>query len=157
MDFSDPHHSAAELVFQGAEEAEPAARCDERLIAALQAWAQRAKPTDPGLDHFHLDDAPAFVVSYQGEVLDYWPDEAKNWLAEAVVRDFLFRDGICLLEDLVPRFFDVKYKVQALSDDECLLVCPYPTDAGNIGGIVVVCADHYLLPAGGVPPATSEP
>lgn len=144
MDFSDPDHNAAELVFQGAVEAEPSSRCNKAMMAALDAWLNRPEPTDPGLECFRFDAAPAFAISYRGEVLDYWPDEAANWLTEGLVRDFVFRNGICVIDDLTPRLHEAKYKVQAMSDTECLLVCPYPTAAGNIGGIVVVCVNHYL-------------
>lgn len=144
MDFSDPNHNADELVFQGADELQPNEVCGLQMLDALTTWQARPRQTDPAPDAFHLDGALLFAISYDGKVSDYWPDEAANQIEEGLVRDFLFHDGICTLTDLKPHLFAVKYKVEALSDTEYLLVCPYPTEAGNVAGILVVCVNKYL-------------
>ena len=146
MDFRDPSHTADELVFQGADEYEPAALCDDDVLRALGDWQSRRVLTETSPEVFHLENTRSFTVSYKGQADDYWPDEAVNRLGEGLVRDFLFKDGICALDDLKPRLYVAKYKVQALSDTEYLLVCPYPTEAGNIAGMVVVCVNQHLRP-----------
>ncbi|MEO1201972.1 MAG: hypothetical protein AAFX10_04640 [Pseudomonadota bacterium] len=148
MDFRDSKHLADELVFQGVEEKPPAALDDDAVLAALAKWQSRADATAPSPEAFHLEGARCFTISYQGEAGNYWPDEAENVLIESLAREFLFKDGICALDDLEPRLYIARYKVQALTDTEYLLACPYPTEAGNIAGVVVVCVKHYLKPGG---------
>ena len=147
MDFSDADFSLADLVFQGAAENEPAALCDDQVLGMLQAWQQRPDLTEPAAETFRLEQTRSFVMSYQGQAGSYWPDKEGNWIGECLVREFLFRDGICQLESLDPRLYAAKYKLEALTDVEYLLVCPYPTEAGNIGGMVVICVNQHLRPA----------
>ena len=143
MDFSDPDHSVSELVFQGADRHEPAVWCDEEILTALRKWSERTDTVDPATPYFKLPATQCFSISYDGKTSGYWPDETSNWLNEGLVRDFLFHDGICVIEEFEPRLYEVRYKVQALADTEYLLVCPYRTAAGNIGGIVVVCVTRH--------------
>ena len=144
MDFSDPNHTLSALIFQGAEEQEPAALCDEEIMAALARWQSRDQPVLPDAEHFQLEQTRCFTISYDGKAGHYWPNEDANLLGESLVRDFLFHDGICTLDVLQPRLFVAKYKVEAILDTEYLLVCPYPTDDGNIAGVVVVCVNRHL-------------
>ena len=144
IDFSDSDFSLADLVFQGAVEHEPAALCNDQVLDTLNAWQQRPDVTEPATDAFRLEQTRSFVMSYQGQASGYWPDKEGNWIGECLVREFLFRDGICQLESLDPRLYVAKYKLEALIDVEYLLVCPYPTEAGNIGGAVVVCVNQHL-------------
>ncbi len=152
IDFSDSDISLADLVFQGATEHEPAALCNDQVIDTLRAWQQRGSAAEPAADTFRLEQTRSFTMTYQGEAGGYWPDKEGNWIGECLVREFLFRDGICQLDSLEPRLFMAKYKLEALSDVEYLLVCPYPTEAGNIGGMIVVCVNQHLRP----PPAAAH-
>lgn len=147
MDFSDSDFSLADLVFQGATERDPAAVCNDQVLETLRAWQQRPVATDPVASTFRLEQTRSFVMSYQGEAGEYWPDKEGNWIGECLVREFLFRDGICQLESLEPRLYVVKYKLEALIDTEYLLVCPYPTESGNISGMVAVCVNQHLRPS----------
>lgn len=144
MDFSDPNHSAAELVFQGATEHDPAALCDKEAMQALMAWQSRKPVTEPSPMPLQLERALSFTITYDGKAGNYWPDESANEIGEGLVRDFLFREGVCALSDLHPRLYAARYKAQAVSGTEYLLVCPYPTSTGNIGGVLVVCVNKYL-------------
>lgn len=146
MDFHDPGHNADDLVFQGAHEHEPSKLCDENVLSALAQWRSRGSLTEASPDVFHLATTRCFTISYEGQVGSYWPDEDANRLGEGLLRDCLFKDGICALNDLEPRLIAANYKVQALADTEYLLICPYPTESGNIAGMVVVCVNHHLEP-----------
>lgn len=143
-EFSDPEHSLLEIVFQGVHEEPIAALCDDTVVAALHDWEQRADKSDPMGDHFQFDNTRSFTISYQGRTGNYWPDEHANALGETMIRENLFSDGICTLKDLTPTLYVVKYKVQAIFDTEYLLVCPYPTHADNIAGLLVVCVNRLL-------------
>ncbi len=144
VDFSDPDHSVSELVFQGAHRIDPFEHCDADVLEALARWSERDAATDPAAKHFNIADTRCFSIGYQGQSSGYWPDEERNWLSEGLVRDFLFRDGLCVIEDFEPRLYDVHFKIQGQADNEFLLICPFPTEAGNVGGIVVVCVDRHM-------------
>ena len=85
-----------------------------------------------------------FSITYEGEAGEYWPDESMTDITETLVREFLYRDGICSLTDERVRLIRMKYNVMASEGDEYVLVCPYVTAAGNISGIVVVCVNMML-------------
>lgn len=144
MDFSDPSHSSMEIVFQGAQEAAIETLCNDEVVAALSRWRERAPRSEPHPELFRLNDTRSFVISYAGKTDDYWPDQPSNVIGETIIREFLFSTGICDLDDLAPRLYVAKYKVQAMIDTEYLLVCPYPTEAENIGGLLVVCVNEHL-------------
>ncbi len=144
MDFSKSTFSLADLIFQGATLHEPAELCNDTVLAALSDWRRRAEPTAPLSTAFQLEDTRSFAIRYDGETSEYWPDEDSNWLGECLIREFLFRDGICVLDSLEPRLYLAKYKIEAVIDREYLLVCPYPTEAGNLGGTLVVCVNRHL-------------
>lgn len=144
MDFSDPGHSSMEIVFQGAQEAEIETLCNDKVIAALARWRERAPQSDPYPELFRLEETRSFVITYEGNTDEYWPDRPSNVIGETIIREFLFSSGICDLEGLAPRLYVAKYKVQAMIDTEYLLTCPYPTEAGNIGGLLVVCVNEQL-------------
>ncbi len=146
MDFRDPSHSADDIVFQGAHEYEPSALCGEEVLSVLARWQARDVPTSHDATMFQRDDVVYFTISYDGSAGNYWPNEDQNRLAEGLLRDHLFRDGICSLKNLEPRLIVANYKMQALADTEYMLVCPYPTESGNIAGLVVVCVNHHLTP-----------
>jgi len=149
VDFSKSTFSLADLVFQGATLHEPAELCNDAVLTALSNWQQRAEPAEPSAKAFRLEDTRSFAIRYDGETDDYWPDEDSNWLGECLIREFLFRDGICVMESLEPRLYLAKYKIEAVIDREYLLVCPYPTASGNLGGVVVVCVNQHLRNAPG--------
>ncbi|MEM8815743.1 MAG: hypothetical protein AAGE85_07930 [Pseudomonadota bacterium] len=146
MDFTQSKFSLADLIFQGATEHEPTALCNEAVLEALDTWQSRPAATEPGTDIFRLEHTRSFAIRYDGEASEHWPDEDSNWLGETLVREFLFREGICLLEGFEPRLYLAKYKIEAVIDREYLLVCPYPTESGNIGGMTVVCVNQHLKP-----------
>lgn len=145
MDFSDTEHNLAELAFQGADELDPVENCREEVIEALETWQNRADHTSSGADFLHVEDCPAFSISYRGDAGEYWPDAADNDISEIFVREFLFHDGICSISDERVRLLRVKYSMMALTGDEYVLVCPYLTKANNISGIVVVCVTKKVL------------
>ena len=136
INFADKEHLIAELVFQGATEHKAEDLCDAEILAALSEWHGRENPTNPYHDAFRLQNTPSFNISYAGETNNYWPDEESNFIGECLVRDFLFQDGICQLQGFSARLYRAKYKLIAAIDTEYLLVCPYPTAAGNIAGIL---------------------
>lgn len=144
MKFTDPGHDVSDLINQGVTRRAPEDICDTAMLEALSAWSARPSPDDPAPQPFAIDRVQYFSIAYDGTADHYWPDARSNWIAEGLVRDFLFRDGICLIDDMAPRVYTVRYKVQALSDTEHLLACPYPTASGNIGGLVMVCINHHL-------------
>ena len=61
-----------------------------------------------------------------------------------LIREFLYRDGICSLTVEQVRLIRMKYHIMALDGDEHVLICPYLTEAGNISGIVIVCATKMI-------------
>ena len=144
MDFSKSTFSLADLVFQGTTLHEPAELCNDAVLTALSDWQQRAEPALPFASAFRLEDTRSFAIRYDGETSEYWPDEDSNWLGECLIREFLFRDGICVMDSFEPRLYLAKYKIEAVIDREYLLVCPYPTESGNLGGMLVVCVNRHL-------------
>ncbi len=137
MDFSDNKHNLAELAFHGATEVAPEQICTKDVIQALATWSHRPNHQLSGSDQL-LDDCALFSINYEGKARDYWPNESENDISETLIREFLYRDGICTLSDERVRLFHARYTIMALTGDEYLLVCPYQTAAGNISGIVVV-------------------
>ena len=144
MDFSDDQHSLAELVFQGAAELESMQHAGEEANNALMAWRHRSDLSSSGAELLQMPDCTAFSITYEGEASDYWPSESANEITEVLIREFLYRDGICSLTDERVRLICMKYQIMAMESDEHVLICPYLTEAGNISGIVVVCATKMM-------------
>jgi hypothetical protein len=144
MDFSDNVHNVAELAFHGATEVDPEKTCRPEVLESMASWHRRADHQVSGVDLFHIDHCTAFSISYDGESGNYWPNETKNYMNEMLIREFLYRDGICSLTDERVRLFHMKFRLMAMDGDEYLLVCPYLTDAGNISGILVVCVTKMI-------------
>ena len=144
MDFSDRDHNLTGLVFQGADRLDPSATLDTTILAALDRWGGRTDSTDPSSEYFQFPTTQCFSISYDGKADQYWPDDEQNWLNETLIRDFLFSNGICVIDEFKPRLYAIRYKVEALTDTEHLLICPYATAADNIGGIVVVCVNQHV-------------
>ncbi len=138
MDFSDRKHSLAELVFQGATELESMQEFREDAKNALMAWRNRSDPRSSGAEVLQVPDCSVFSITYEGQAGEYWPNEHENEMTETLIREFLYRDGICSLTDEQVRLICMKYRIMALEGDEHVLICPYLTEAGNISGIVVV-------------------
>ena len=143
-DFSDSRHTLAELAFQGAEEMDVQQTCTAETIDALSAWHKRENQHSSGAEMFRFEHCPLFSITYQGSAGEYWPNEKENDIVETLIRDFLYRDGICSLEDDRVRLVHMKYNIMALSGDEYVLICPYLTEAGNIGGILVICITQVI-------------
>ena len=143
-DFHDDEHCLAELVFQGASDFEPPPELMEEVQKAVSAWHARENQHASGADMFHFPHCTVFSISYEGDAGEYWPNESSTVLTETLVREFLFRDGICSLTDDHERLVCMKYQVMALDGDEHVMICPYLTEAGNISGIVVVCMTKML-------------
>lgn len=144
MDFSDAKHDLAELAFQGAAELDLTQSCRPEVIDALGTWHDRPDHTSSGAALLRVENCSLFSISYEGNAGEYWPNASENDMSETLVREFLFRDGICTLADERVRLIRMKYNIMALAGDEYLLVCPYLTAAGNISGIVVVCVTKML-------------
>ncbi len=144
MDFSDNKHSLAELVFQGAIEVDCEKTFTKDVIQALATWSHRRNRQLSGSDLLRLDGCTLFSINYEGKARDYWPNESENDMSETLIREFLYRDGICSLSDERIRLFCARYKIMALTGDEYLLVCPYLTEAANISGIVVVTVTKMI-------------
>ena len=144
MDFSDDQHSLAELVFQGATELESMQQAGEEANNALTAWRQRSDLNSSGAELLQMPDCTAFSITHEGEASDYWPSESANEMTEILIREFLYRDGICSLSDSHVRLISMKYQIMAMDGNEYVLICPYLTEAGNISGIVVVCATKMM-------------
>ncbi len=144
MDFSDSKHSLAELVFQGATESESMQEFREDAKNALMAWRNRSDPRSSGAEFLQLPDCSVFSITYEGKAGEYWPNEPENEMTETLVREFLYKDGICSLTDEEVRLICMKYQIMALDGDEHVLICPYLTEAGNISGIVVVCVTKMV-------------
>ena len=111
---------------------------------ALETWRDRPNHQLSGADIFRIEDCANFSITYEGEAAEHWPNESMNDISETLIREFLYRDGICTLSDERVRLVRMKYRIMALDGDEYLLVCPYLTAAGNISGIVVVCVTKML-------------
>jgi len=144
MDFSDKKHNLAELAFQGATDMDPEQTCKQQVIDALEIWRGRPDHQSSGAELLHIENCMLFSITYEGEAGEYWPDEAMTDITETLVREFLYRDGICSLTDERVRLIRMKYNVMASEGDEYVLVCPYLTAAGNISGIVVVCVNMMI-------------
>lgn len=140
-DFANRGNDIPEMVFQGARQLDVDETLTDEFRSKLTAWRDRDDPTDPGLKAFSEDGVLAFAISYEGESQGYWPDEDSNAVPETLVRTFLFNNGICNVDTDDVRLYRAGYKVEALEDDEYLLVCPYPTASGNIAGVAVVCVN----------------
>lgn len=144
MNFSDPKHSADDLVIHAVIEYEPINICSDEILSVLNRWNSRAVLSDPQSMVFSLNKVQHFTISYDAKAGNYFPGEKQNWIAESLTRDVLFKDGICNLDNFTPKIFAISYKVIALEDVEYLLFCPYRSESGNIEGVVVVCVNHYL-------------
>ena len=142
--FSDPEHALQDLAFQGADEQPIKTLVDDTVLLALIQWEARTDQSHPLVERFQFGDTRTFTISYQGESGNFWPDRSVNILGETLVREFLFSDGICKLEDMTPKLYNVKYRVEAMDDNEYLLVCPYPTASNNTAGLLVVCVNEHL-------------
>ena len=144
MDFSDNQHSLAELIFQGATELESMQQVGEEANNALKAWRSRSDLNSSGAELLQMPDCTAFSITYEGEASEYWPNESANEMTETLIREFLYRDGICSLSDSRARLICMKFQIMAMDGNEYVLICPYLTEAGNISGIVVVCATKMI-------------
>lgn len=144
MRFSDAQHNLAELVFNDAIEVDPASICPAELLEKMQSWRDRPDHHQPGAELLQAEHCTLFSISYEGKTADYWPNESANQIGETLIRDFLYRDGICALSDELVRLFHIKYRMMAIDGDEYMLVCPYLTESQNISGIVVVCLTKML-------------
>ncbi|MGB0513549.1 MAG: hypothetical protein ACPGJE_01760 [Wenzhouxiangellaceae bacterium] len=142
--FSDPHQALAELTFQGAHELAIESSCNSRVLEALSAWKQREDKCNPSSELFRLPEVRVFTISYEGAVDDYYPSKEANLLGESLVREFLYRDGICTVKTGQERLYAANYRVIALEETEYLLVCPFETRSGNIAGLVVVCVNQHM-------------
>jgi hypothetical protein len=143
-DFSDHKHELAELAFQGGTEMDLEQSSIPMMMDALTTWQNRADHQSSGAELFHMPDCPIFSISYKGKAGEYWPNESENDIIETLVREFLFRDGICSLTDERVRLVHMKYNIMALAGDEYVLICPYLTAAGNISGILIVCVTKMM-------------
>ena len=144
MSFADRDHDFASFVYHGAVELRPEEVCDDVLLTALRQWRARQDTHSSGIEAFHLDRCLCFAISYQGESSHHWPNEEKTFIIESLVRQFLFHEGLCTLQDTRVHLYHMRYTVLAIDDHEYLLVCPYITPAGNIGGLTVVCVNQCL-------------
>jgi hypothetical protein len=144
MDFSDHKHELAELAFQGADEMDLEQTCTPEMLDVLATWRDRTNHQISGAELIHIPDCPVFSITYDGKAGEYWPDEKKNDIIETLVREFLYRDGICSLTDERVHLIHMKYYIMALAGDVFVLVCPYLTEAGNISGILVVCVTKRI-------------
>ncbi len=144
MDFSDDKHSLAELVFQGATELESMRDFGEDAKNALMAWRHRSDLHSSGAEMLQLPDCSVFSITYEGKAGEYWPNESENEMTEILIREFLYRHGICSLTDERVQMICMKYKIIGLEGDEHVLICPYLTEAGNISGIAVVSVTRMI-------------
>ncbi len=142
--FKDEEHSIPEIVIQIVHEEDPQEWCDQETLDALKTWSERPTSSDPQASILHLTKTLGFTISYEGESANYWPDEKSNLILESLVRDILYSDGICSIPDFEIRFYRVSFRVTGMADTEYVLVCPYPTQAGNVAGLVVVCLNNRL-------------
>ena len=144
IDFSDNKHDLAEFAFQGATEMDLEQAAIPEMFDVLATWHNRSDHRSSGAELFRMPDCPIFSITYEGKVEEYWPNEKENDIIETLIREFLYRDGICSLSDERVRLIHMKYNIMALSGDEFVLVCPYLTAAGNISGITVVCVTKMM-------------
>jgi hypothetical protein len=144
INFHDNKHELAELAFQGATEMDIEQTGMPEMLEVLATWRDRPDHQSSGAELFRWEHCPAFSISYEGKAGEYWRDESENDIIETLVREFLYRDGICSLTDERVRLIHMKYNIMALSGDEYVLVCPYLTEAGNISGILVVCVTKIM-------------
>ncbi len=144
MDFSDDKHNLAELVFHGATEVDPEQTCKKDVIEALATWRHRPNHQLSGANLLRIENCALFSITYEGKAGEYWLNESENDIGETLVREFLYRNGICTLSDDRIRLVYMKYNIMAMAGDEYLLVCPYLTGEGNISGIVVVCVTKMI-------------
>jgi len=145
MNFSDNNHTLAGFVCQSTKEIDPNLACTQDLVDALAAWNHRPNHELPGLELLHLDGCPHFLMSLDGEATDYWPNESQNDISEILIRESLYHDGVCTLTNDRARLFQTKYKLLSIFGAECLLVCPYLTQAGSISGILVVLVNQDII------------
>jgi hypothetical protein len=143
-DFSDDRHNLAELAFQGATELDPEQTCRPEVIDTLLNWRNRTNHEESGAEFFQMEGCTVFSMTYEGKAGEYWPNESENDISETLVREFLYRDGICTLTDERVRLIHMKYNIMAMTGDEFVLICPYLTAAGNISGIDVVCVTKMI-------------
>lgn len=139
MNFFDSEHSISELIFHGAQVVDYHNICPENVLVALKAWQDREDKMTPGQALFELDNCAHFVITDEGWVTHYWPDEKSNIIAESLVRDFLFNAGIPPHSKTEPILFRLSYDVLALQSTEYLIICPYLRQTGSIAGLVAVC------------------
>ena len=66
---------------------------------ALMAWLNISDPQSSGAEWLRENDCSVFSINYEGNAGEYWPDESENEMTETLVRQFLYRDGICSLTD----------------------------------------------------------
>lgn len=144
INFSDHKHELAELAFQGAEEMDLEQVSMPEMHDVLATWRDRPDHHSSGAECFRWEHCPTFSITYEGTAGEYWPNEKENDIIETLVREFLYRDGICSLTDERVRLIHMKYNIMALAGDEFVLVCPYLTEAGNISGILVVCVTKIM-------------
>jgi len=145
VNFSDNKHNVAELAFQGATEMDLEQASIPEMFDVLATWHNRPDHRSSGAELFRMPDCPIFSITYEGKIEEYWPNEKENDIIETLIREFLYRDGICSLSDERVRLIHMKYNLMASEGDEYVLVCPYLTAAGNISGIVVVCVTKMMI------------
>ena len=143
--FKDEEHTIPEIVIQLVDETDPKEWCDQETLDALKSWNERPIASDPHLSILRLSNTLGFTISYEGESSNYWPDEKSNLIVESLVRDILYADGICSIQDYNSRLYRVSFRVTGMADSESILVCPYPTQEGNISGLVVICVNNRLV------------
>ena len=136
--FQDPSRGADGVSVSRVNEHPVDSSIDGEVRAALAAWMDRPDRTSDDAAPFTALGLPAFCNSYVGEIVRYAPDENANRFNEALVRDFLFTDGICNLDRQEPRLFEVNSRMEALEATDLLLVLPFETATGNIAGVMVV-------------------
>ena len=145
MNFSDNNHTLAGFVCQSKKEIDPNLACTQNLVDALADWSTRPNHELPGLELLQLDGCPHFLMSLDGKATDYWPNESQNDISEILIRESLYHDGIGSLTNDRARLFHLKYKLLSFIGADCLLVCPYLTQAGSISGILVVLVTQNII------------
>lgn len=117
---------------------------DAPLQAALAEWLERGRPTENIGALMQFPDCPVLVLDYRGRVQRRQPDEDATTVTESLVREFLFPDGVCELEQMTPVVYTAEYGIMGTDSTETLLICPFATEAGNIGGVLAMCLSRYL-------------
>ena len=145
MSLSDSHHSLAGFVCQSAEEMDPCRACTQDLVDAVAAWSRRPNHELPGLELLQLNDCPHFLMSHDGKATDYWPNASQNDISETLIRECLYQEGICTLNNDRARLLNMKYKLLSIIGSDCLLVCPYVTQTGSISGILVILVTKNII------------